>query len=239
MISSIIAPGARELLDSPDADPYLVRRNLQDIAQANRWLGGRRSVAWALRRVLGGTRPRTRLSLLDIGAGSGDLARFCVGWAAARGLVLRAVGLERVPAAARVAAANGLPTLIGCASAVPVRSRAVDVILMSQVVHHFKREAAIELLRQCDRIARRAVIVVDLVRSPAARRAYRLGAGLLGFAPITVTDGLTSIDRGLTEDEARTMLNEAGILGHVQRVAPFRVVATWRASAMRERACER
>jgi len=150
------------------------------------------------------------------------------------------MGLERIPAAARIAAGGGLATFIGCASAFPVRPKSVDIVLVSQVVHHFHRDAAVELLRWCDRFARRAVIMVELVRSRMAAAAFQVGSRALGFDPMTIEDGLTSIERGLTASEVRNLLSDAGVSGRVTRVAPYRLIATWTPAAQRqERACER
>ncbi len=240
MSESLITPHGKELLDQPDADPHLVRRNLADIAKANRWLGGRRALSLGLERTVGHLPAGTGLTLLDIGTGGGDLSAYCRTWAQARGLTINPVGLERIPAAARIAAGNGLATFIGCASAFPVRPKSVDIVLVSQVVHHFDRDAAAELLQWCDRFARRAVIMVELLRSRTAAAAYQVGSRILGFARVTIDDGLTSIERGLTVNEARALLADAGVSAAVTRVAPYRLIATWTPlGRQQERVCER
>jgi len=225
--SSLLAKEGRELLDLPDADPDLVRLNLQDIAQANRWLGGRRALSVGLHTVLDRTPSGTHLTLLDIGTGSGDLPAFCRSWGARRGIDITTLGLDRIPSAAKMASANGLGTVVGCAGAFPIRPKSVDVVLISQVVHHFHRAAAVDLLRACDSFARRAVVVVELARSTMAKAAFRLAARLMRFEEVTVADGLTSIDRGYTTDSAQALLTEAGIVGNVQQVVPYRLVMTW------------
>ena len=227
MTQSLIADHGSELLDDPEADPELVETNVRNIARANRWLGGRRALYSGLRRALESVAPGTQLTLLDIGTGAGDLPAVVVAWGRRRGLRIVPLGLERVPAAARFAAASGLPTFVACASAFPVRRKSVDVVLVSQVVHHFHREAAVELLRACDSLARRAVIIVDLKRSRVAQAAFWLGAHALGFDPTTVQDGLTSIQRGLTPTEAQDLIESAGVSGEVVSVAPYRLVAVW------------
>ena len=49
-----------------------------------------------------------------------------------------------------------------------------------------------QLLRTCDRLARRAVIVADLRRGPLGPLAFWVGARALRFDPVTVADGMTS-----------------------------------------------
>jgi hypothetical protein len=115
----------------------------------------------------------------------------------------------------------------------------VDIVLVSQVVHHFRRDAAVELLSWCDRFARRAVIMVELKRSRVAAAAFQVASRVLGFDPITIEDGLTSIERGLTHREARRLLSDAGVAGTVTAVMPYRLIATWTPLEQeREQVCE-
>ncbi|HET6837634.1 MAG TPA: methyltransferase domain-containing protein [Gemmatimonadales bacterium] len=223
---SISSIGA-ELLDDPRANPAHVAESLRNIARANRWYGGASAVRYGLSRALGTMPPGTVLTLADLGTGLGDLPRVAVRWGAARGIRIRPVGLELNRVAADLAARGGLPTALGCAGAPPFRDRSVDVVLVSQVAHHLSSRSVVDLLRTCDRLARRAVIVADLRRSRVATRAFWIGAQLLGFDDVTVADGMTSIRRGFSQPELLDLLGRAGISGRVDRRPGFRLVATW------------
>ena len=98
---------------------------------------------------------------------------------------------------------------------------------MSQVAHHLTLDSVVHLLRTCDRIARRAVIIADLRRDPLAPPAFWCGARLLGFDGVTVADGVTSIRRGFSPEELEGLLERAGVVGEVHRRLGFRLVATW------------
>jgi 2-polyprenyl-3-methyl-5-hydroxy-6-metoxy-1,4-benzoquinol methylase len=224
----VIPPEGTELLDDVQADPGAVRLSLRNITRANRWFGGQAAAAWGIARLLDGVQRGTRVSLLDIGTGSGDLPHAVVRWAARRGLTLQAVGLERHPVAARLATQSGLPTILARASQLPVRRQGVDVVLISQVAHHLAPAEAVELFQAASRIARRGVVVADLRRSALAVNAFRVGATMLRFDPITVADGVTSVRRGFTETELATFLARAGIAAEVRRRPGFRLVATWK-----------
>ena len=89
-------------------------------------------------------------------------------------------------------------------------------------------DSVVALIRACDRLARHAVIVADLRRSPFAGAGFAVGARLLRFDPCTRADGHTSIRRGYTEPEFRTLLARAGVAASVRRVAPWRLAAAWR-----------
>lgn len=218
------SPLGTELLDDPDADPAAVRASLLHIARANRWFGGRSAVLWGLRRVLAGVRPGTRLSLLDIGTGAGDLPRAARRWARRRGLELDVFGLERSAMAAALARDNRVHAVVADAGAIPVRPGSVDIVLLSQVAHHFAPASTEALFRSCHRIARRALLVSDLRRSRAASVAFSVGARLLRFDRVTRTDGHTSIRRGYTPAELAALLPPEA---EVARRPGWRLVAIW------------
>ncbi|MEO8636502.1 MAG: methyltransferase domain-containing protein [Gemmatimonadales bacterium] len=219
-----------ELLDHPDADPAVVRESLRDISIANRWFGGWWAVRRGLSRVLAGVPGGTRLTLLDIGTGAGDLPLLAVDWAARRGITLVPLGVERHPAAAHMARQQGVPTLLGCAGALPVRAGGVDLVLASQLVHHLAPPAIVDFCRATNKIARHGVVIADLRRSPLALAGFWLGSRLLGFDATTKADGLTSVRRGFTAPELVVLLRQAGIVASVERRPGFRLVAAWRSA---------
>ena len=225
-VLSITGIGA-ELLDRPDADPAMVAESLRNIARANRWFGGAAAVRFGLARTLGQVPAGSTLSLLDLGTGLGDLPRAAVRWGAARGIRVAPIGLELNRSAAALARSSGLATAVACAGAPPVRDKGVDIVLVSQVAHHLTHSSVVHLVRTCDRLARRAVILADLRRHPLAPASYWCGARLLRFDPVTVADGMTSLRRGFTRPELENLLAKAGVAGRVDRRPGFRLVATW------------
>jgi SAM-dependent methyltransferase len=222
-----VSPIGAELLDDPDADPDMVAESLRNIARANRWFGGAAAVRYGLTCTLGGTAPGLTYSLLDLGTGAGDLPHVAVRWGIKRGIRIQPLGLELSRAAAALAQRGGLPIVVGCAGTPPIRDKSVDVVLVSQVAHHLCPESVVHLFRTCNRLARRAVIIADLRRHQLAASGFRLGARLLGFDAVTVTDGVTSIRRGFSRRELLSLMAQAGITGQVDSRPGFRLVATW------------
>lgn len=223
------SPIGVERLDDPASDPALVERMLRDIARANHWFGGRHAVRHALNLLVDTADVGTTLSLFDIGTGAGDLPIDAVRWASRRGIRLRPVGLERIPVAARLARAAGVPTLLGCAGALPLRSKSVDLILVSQVAHHLDAASATRLFTDCTRVARRGVIVSDLHPSALAAIGYRIGGTLLGLHHATIEDGIISLARGFTRDALQALCVGVSNTPVTVTRRPFsRVVAWWR-----------
>jgi SAM-dependent methyltransferase len=224
-----------ELLDDPAADPAVVTQSLGNIARANRWFGGTRAVRYGLARVLQGV-PRARpLLLLDLGTGAGDLPRDAARWAGRRGWRLVPVGLERSRVAAALARSAGCPCAVADAGVAPFGEKSVDLVLLSQILHHLSPGSAVRLLRECDRLARVGVVVADLRRARLAASLFRVGGRLLRFDPVTMEDGVTSIRRGYTAAELLALMRQAGIEGRVARRPGYRLVGTWRVSPGVER----
>lgn len=226
MATLALSPIGHELLDDPAADPALVTESFRHLARANRLFGGAAAVHFGLGRLLRGT--RGTFTLLDIGTGSGDLPRRAERWARQRGVTLRPVGLERSRVAADLARQQGLACAVGCAGSLPFADDAIDIVIMSQLLHHLSRAAAAEVVRRATRIARVGVVVADLRRSALAALGFRFASGVLGFDAETRADGVTSLRRGYRAAELSALLRDAGVQATVHRRPGSRLVAAWR-----------
>lgn len=232
-----------ELLDDPHANPGAVRDELRDIARLNALFGGTRAVVAALEPFLaargaGVVRAGGRSecwTLLDLGTGSGDIARAAATVARRHGIDLRPVGLELNRTAARVAEAAGLATIVADGGALPVRPRSVDVVVASQVLHHLPRPLAVRWIASCDRVARRAVVLADLRRSRVAMAGVWLATFPLGMSRMTRRDAVISLRRGYSASEFAAMLEEAGVRAVVRCRPGFRIVAAWAPCALSTR----
>jgi hypothetical protein len=223
-----LATIGRELLDDPAADPAAVRESLHHIARSNRWFGGRQAVRHGLARLCQGLPGGMTLTMLDVGTGLGDLPLDAVKWGAGRGIRLVPFGLERSRPAAVLARDAGLPMILGCAGALPIKHRSVDIVVLSQVAHHMHSDAVMRMAREFTMVARVGVVLADLRRSRLAMIGFWFGSRMLRFDPATRADGLTSVRRSYTRIELKTLLSRAGIDANVEQRPGFRLVATWR-----------
>jgi hypothetical protein len=249
------APIGIEILDDPRADPALVRRMLTDIARANRWLGGVAAMEAGLSLLLGpGDRGRA-VTLLDVGTGAGDLPRAATTWGARRGITIGGIGVERHRAAARLSHEHGVPCVVACGSALPFRSdvtrdagrvttaagyvspvtghdAGIDIVLISQLLHHFDDTTSIDLIRAAAQVARLGVILTDLRPAAAAGTAFRMAGWAMRFHRDTIDDGVTSLARGRTAAALGVLAVRAGARNPMARdLALARVVVAWRTAA--------
>ena len=219
-----------EYLDDPRTDPVLRERSLRDVRRANTVLGGAHAVVTELRRLM--PVRGTAVTLLDVGTGLADIPDRARRAAAQRGVTLTTFGVDGAETLARVSL--GLLDASACADArrLPFADASVDVVICSQVLHHFEDAEIPAVLRELSRVARRAVIVSDLRRSWLAAAGFWLVAWPLGFHPVTRHDGLTSVLRGFTPRElARHAFDATGRTPVVRRHLGFRLTATWRPRA--------
>lgn len=220
-----------ELLDDPAVAPAVRERSHRDIVRTNVLFGGCRAALLALqpffdeRLLPPGT---TGLSLLDVGTGLGDIPWRARELASRRGLRLDTIGLDG--AATLVAAARGKLDAVVCGDALtlPLASRSVDVVLCSQLLHHFERDDAIRLIGELHRVARVGVVISDLRRSWLAAVGFWAVSFALRFEPITRHDGTTSVLRGFTDAELGGMvLSATGVPPVIRRRLGYRLTASW------------
>jgi SAM-dependent methyltransferase len=232
MTTALSSPIGSEALDAPSCPPALARATLKDIARSNRWFGGRAAVWFGVRELLGrGPAGPVPVSVLDVGAGAGDIATFLIRRGPEHGLSLRVIGLDCHRAAAQLCRERSVPSTVADVCSLPFREGAFDVIVLSQVLHHFSREAGARLLHTLSRLARRGLVVADLQRSTAAAAGIWLAGWALGFHPVTRRDGVTSVRRGFSVRGLSELLLAAGLPSVVHARPGYRLVAIWRAEA--------
>lgn len=233
-MSAILTPRrrrGREYLDEPGVDGDVTVRSLRDVARANRYFGGVSAPLAELRialRELGTPSNGEDVVLLDVGMGMGDIAARARAVAADAGVQLRTVGVDASEPLARRASCQALPTARADALALPFADHSVDIVLCSQLLHHFEHERALALVRELDRVAKQRVIVSDLRRSWLAASGIWLASFPLRFHPVSRHDGVVSVLRGFTRAELEAMVERA-VSGRarVRQRPTFRLTAAW------------
>jgi SAM-dependent methyltransferase len=218
-----------EMMDLPGQPRELLAGNLRDLRILNRYLGSYRSVLGGLARLMREQNLRS-FTLLDIGTGSADVPAAIAQWARRRNIAARINAVERdsitvEQAMGHTKSLREITIVRGDALAPPFRSGSFDFILASQLLHHFPDEQIIALLRTWARLARRAIIVSDLLRHPLAYHGIRLLTRGFTRNPMTRVDAPLSVRRACTLAEWGELIRRADIgTFRIQRVFPFRVL---------------
>ena len=220
----------KEMMDLPGNPRRLLEEDLANLRALNRYLGGYRSVLRGVERLIHQRSLKT-FSLLDVGTGSGDISARLAEWARTRGLGAAFTALEGEPVSIAAAATETRPypeikLVRGDGLAPPFRAVSFDFVLASQFLHHFSEANIVALLRTWSGIARRAIIVSDLVRHPLAYYGIRSLTRLFTRNVMTLTDAPLSVQRAFTVAEWRELFHRADV-GPVQlfSIFPFRVLA--------------
>lgn len=215
-----------EILDDPNVDPRIVTRSLADVVRANALFGGSRALVAEIRTALPDL--PSRATLLDVGTGLADIPCRAQKFARENDIELTIVGLD---SALELAVAS-CPTLnlavCGDALHLPFADASIDVVMCSQVLHHFAGDDALTLIREMNRVARVRVIISDIRRSWIAAGGIWLMSFPLRFHAVSRHDGVVSVMRGFTVDELRDTVRRAvGCAPVVHRRRGFRVTTSW------------
>jgi len=215
-----------EILDRPGTDPDVILRAMSDLMLSNRLFGGAAAVIAELR-ALAPSLPRCTL-LLDVGTGMGDIPALARRIAAQHDVTLRTIGLDIDETLTHAAARRTSHAVRGDALRLPFADKSVDVVICSQVLHHFFDGDESRLLQELDRVARVRVIIGDLQRSRIAVPLFWGAAMALGYHRVSRHDGLVSIGRGFTTSDLQAAI--IGALGHgacIRKRLGWRLTATW------------
>ena len=220
-----------EILDDPATDPAVRERSLHDVRRSNLLLGGLRAALAEVARLLPSVGPLA--TLLDVGTGLADIPLAAREWARRNGVTLVVFGVDGAEILSRLAAR----TLDGSACAdvrdLPFPDAGIDVVICSQLLHHFEDHEIPRVLRELHRVARRHVIVSDLRRSWLAACGFWLVSWPLRFSPVTRHDGTLSVLRGFTAAElARHVQLATGQRATIRRHLGWRLTASWEKRAV-------
>jgi SAM-dependent methyltransferase len=205
-----------ELLDSDDCPPREVAISLRDMARVNRWFGGVSTTVQLVARVARST-AMTRMSLLEVAAGLGELPALAAQRLARNGIALNVTLLDRapnhLPGGIRAVAADGL--------ALPFPDSAFDLVSCNLFAHHLEPSRLIGFAQEALRVSRVAVLINDLVRHPMHVALVYAGFPLMR-SRISRLDGLASVRRAYVPAEIQRLLTSGWSPGSAPRIEIFR-----------------
>lgn len=209
-----------------------------ELQLVNRWLGDAHTLKATLLREAEAQR-LTDFSLLDLGAGSGELLRVAATWARQTHRQLHAVGLDLNERMAESIIEDGerfdeISSVRGDALQLPFADAAFDYVICSLFTHHLLDEQVVQVLREMGRVAKRRIFVIDLHRHPVAYFLYTTLGKIVLHNRLVRHDGALSILRGFKSYELLALAERAGLRDFcVQRYFPYRLVLSAAAASAR------
>ena len=206
-----------------------------ELQLVNRWMGDAHTLKSTLLKEIASAGLK-QFSVLDVGAGSGELLRVTATWARETGRNAQAVGLElnERSASSILEESRDFPeigSVRGNALQLPFAEAQFDYVICSLFTHHFVEDQVVQILREMGRVARRRIFVIDLHRHPIAYFLYTTLGKLVLKNRLIRHDGALSILRSFKAEELLALARRAGLrrVG-VSRHFPYRLVLNARAA---------
>lgn len=202
---------------------------MRDIRFINRFAGDNRALKKTLLREIEKENP-AEFSVLDVGAGSGELLRTIAAFARKTKRKANLFGLELNERSARAILEESenfaeIKSVRADALLAPFADGAFDYAICSLFTHHFADENAVKILTEMNRVARRGVFVIDLHRHPAAYALYKIFCVVFRVSRLVREDGSLSILRSFKPAELKLLARKASLENvSVKRHFPFRLV---------------
>ena len=218
-----------EKIDTGDYTEQEYDDFLRDIRHINRFVGDTSALKNSLLKEVKKHNLKT-LSVLDVGAGSGELLRMIADFARKSKIKTNLTGLELNARSAEAILEESvdykeITAVRGDALNLPFENDSFDFVICSLFTHHFNDENVIKILQEMTRTARRKIYVIDLHRHKMAYFLYTKLLSLLIRSSLVREDGALSILRSFKPDELENLAQDAGLNNiNVKRHLPFRIV---------------
>lgn len=202
---------------------------LVELRRVNAWLGDADALRDSLLKEIEDSKLQS-FSVLDVGAGSGELLRVAARWARDKDRSATFVGLELNERSARAiidesADYTEITSVQADGLRLPFADHAFDYAIQSLTLHHFDNDGAAGILREMARIAARGIFVIDLERSPVAYYFYTTIGRLFLHNRLLREDGALSILKSWTPEELEALGRQAGLTElKVEKHFPARLI---------------
>ena len=218
-----------EHLDKGDYTAEEYEGCIVELQRVNRWLGDASALRDSLLKQIEKLDLRS-FSVVDVGAGSGELLQVIADWSRNTNRKARLAGVELNARSAHAITERAtifpeISAVRGDAFQLPFRNKQFDYAICSLFTHHFKDDKVVAILRELSRVATRGIFVIDLHRHPVAYCFFTTVARLFLHSRLIREDGALSILRSFTPDELATLAEHANLKDiKVGRHFPYRLV---------------
>ncbi len=214
-----------ERLDTGDYTPAEYAKWHREMRLLHGFFGEMRALRGSLLKELRND-DAERVSILDVGAGSGRLLGAIRQWSGNKKTFL--VGAELSADAALLIKHNSINGEIQAiqsdALELPFADDSFDYVISTLFLHHLTDDQCVTLLGEIGRIARRKFFIIDLHRHAAAYYLYRIFSPLF-LQRFTQEDGALSILKSFRPGELESLARRAGFDNiTVERSAAYRLV---------------
>jgi SAM-dependent methyltransferase len=221
-------PAELELMDRPQPISAELERDLENIRELNRWFGSYALISMFLSRWI---KPGSRLRIVDLATGSGDIPRLIAEYGRKVGAELRIDALDRQSATLEIARklSAGYPEITFVEGNLLEwdPTEPCDLVLCTLALHHFSDDDAVRVLQRCRGLSRKYVLVSDLRRGWVGTIGVHLLTATMFREPMTKYDGRLSAARAFSFSEMNQLAKQAGWTNFGHETFPFARQAIW------------
>jgi 2-polyprenyl-3-methyl-5-hydroxy-6-metoxy-1,4-benzoquinol methylase len=201
-----------ELMDDPGLPEELHHSALVGLARLNRFSGIANAMYRRLRRYV--PSGQTRIRVLDVASGAGDIPISCARRARAEGLTceLTMMDISEVAADEQLRRSRNAGVPVDCVVQDCLRQPlpgGFDVITCSLFLHHLDDRDSIRLLQSMQAATPRAILISDLDRSMFNLGLVTLASRVLTRSSVVHTDAALSVRAAYTRHEFKTVAEKA------------------------------
>lgn len=191
-----------------------LREALRHLRRLNRLFAAAAPTLYGIEKLwIGANRPK-RLTVLDVGSGSGDVNRRILKWADVRGIdvtITLADITEEACEEARLLFQDEPRIQIVRQDVFEIPDRSADIVTGTQFVHHFGEQELRDVVSKMMRIARIGVAVNDIHRHWIAWAAVWIAARLISRNRYIRHDGPLSVAKGFRKDDWTRLFQSLGV----------------------------
>lgn len=195
-----------EIMDDFDMEGDILRDALDKIAKINQMLGGNKLTLEGVKEILSKSPTETRITIVDVGCGNGDMLRALADYAESNNLEFDLIGIDANKFTIDYAKELSIsyPNIKYRCEDIFHEDFATlqyDIVLCTLTLHHFKDDQIIKLLKVFNENARFGIVINDLQRSSVSYRLFQALCFVFRLNDMSREDGLVSILRGFRKSE--------------------------------------
>lgn len=218
-----------ENLDKGTYTPEEYEGCLVELRRVNEWLGDANALRNSLLKLIE-RRGLRSFSVLDVGAGSGELLRVAAEWARESNRTAFLTGVELNERSAKAileesADFSEIASVRANGFLLPFADQTFDYVIQSLTLHHFDDAGAVKIIQEMARVARCGIFVIDLHRNPVAYFFYTTIGHLFLHNRLLREDGALSILKSFTPEEMEEIGRRTGLASvKVEKYFPARLI---------------
>jgi len=212
---------APEIMDDESSSERDLYITLKHFASINRLFS--RSAALFRRFIVRDIRWRglTGVTIMDVGAGGGDFARWCSKFLTGRSIHSSITCIDHDPRVVSYLRQScrsypNIEIVHGSVFDPALPTGTVDYCVSNNVMHHMGDDRVPDFIASMRHRARFGFLINDIARSFPAYVGFKLFAGIFMRGGFTMRDGLTSIRKGFTRTELERHVQRAGLTGPIK-----------------------